>query len=33
MYQSVIVATTRNKDFIEYFPGLIKAEREQGIKT
>ena len=33
MVQSAIVDTTRNKDFIEYFPGLIKAEREQGIKT
>ena len=34
MVQSAIVDTTRNKDFIEYFTGLIKGrEREQGIKT
>jgi transposase len=34
MYQAAIVATTRNKYFIEYSTGLIKGrEREQGIKT
>lgn len=34
LYQSALIATTRNKDFIGYFSRLIAGrEREQGIKT
>jgi transposase len=34
LYQSALIATTRNKYFIEYFSKLIAGrEREQGIKT
>ncbi len=34
LYQSALIATTRNKDFIEYFSKLITGrERERGIKT
>jgi len=34
MYQAAMIATTRNKYFIEYFTRLIKGrEREKGIKT
>ena len=34
LYQSALIATTRNKYFIEYFSKLIVGrEREQGIKT
>lgn len=34
LYQSALIATTRNKDFIEYFSRLIAGrERERGIKT
>ena len=34
LYQSALIATTRNKDFIEYFSRLISSrERERGIKT
>ena len=34
LYQSALIATTRNKEFIEYFSRLITGrEREQGIKT
>jgi len=34
LYQSALVASTRNKDFIEYFSRLIAGrERERGIKT
>lgn len=34
MYQAALIATTRNKYFVEYFTRLIKGrEREQGIKT
>lgn len=34
LYQAALVATSRNRDFIEYFTRLIKGrEREQGIKT
>ena len=34
MYQAAVVATTRNKYFIDYFTRLIKGrERERGIKT
>jgi transposase len=34
LYQSALIATTRNKYFIEYFSRLIAGrEREQGIKT
>lgn len=34
LYQSALIATTRNKYFVEYFSRLIAGrEREQGIKT
>jgi transposase len=34
LYQSALIATTRNKYFIEYFSKLVAGrEREQGIKT
>lgn len=34
MYQATVIATTRNKYFIDYFTRLVKGrEREKGIKT
>ena len=34
MYQATMIATTRNKYFIDYFTRLVKGrEREKGIKT
>ncbi|MEJ2365959.1 MAG: IS110 family transposase [Deltaproteobacteria bacterium] len=34
LYQAALIATTRNKYFIEYFSNLLTGrEREQGIKT
>ena len=34
LYQAALIATTRNKNFIEYFSRLIAGrERERGIKT
>ena len=34
LYQSALIATTRNKDFIDYFTKLLKGrEKERGIKT
>ena len=34
LYQAALIATSRNKYFIEYFSKLIAGrEREQGIKT
>lgn len=34
LYQAALIATTRNKDFVEYFTKLLAGrERERGIKT
>lgn len=34
LYQAALIATSRNRDFVEYFSKLIAGrEREQGIKT
>jgi transposase len=34
LYQSALIATTRNKDFIDYFTKLLNGrEKERGIKT
>ncbi|VAW38395.1 Mobile element protein [hydrothermal vent metagenome] len=34
LYQAAVIATSRNKKFIEYFSRLLVGrEREQGIKT
>jgi len=34
LYQSALIATTRNKDFIDYFTKLLEGrEKERGIKT